>query len=154
METTKLEIREEKIMDRIDLFDSLFEEHWDEIAKNKKVMVLKPDYNRYKQLEQSGSMRTLVAYENDKIVGYSVNFVMPHIHYSELVTCFNDIVFVTKDRRSSILGLKLIKETEKAAAKWGAGMMLWHVKENSSISKILPRKGYSVQDIIYSKVLE
>lgn len=153
METQKFKIVEQKIMGDIKFFEYLFEDHWQEIAKNKKVMVLKPDYDKYRFLEESGIMRTLVAYEDDVVIGYSVNFIQPHLHYSDLISCYNDIVFLSKEKRNSPVGLKLLRATEKAAKEWGADMMLWHVKEGTSIDSILPRLGYGVQDIVYSKTL-
>lgn len=153
METQKFNIVEKKIMDDIAVFEALFEEHWEEIAKNKQVMVLKPDYERYKYIEETGTMKTLVAYEGDTIVGYSVNFISKHIHYSDLSVCYNDIVFVTSNKRNSPVGLRLVKATEEKCKEWGAHMMMWHVKQNSSLDKILPRKGYNVQDIVYSKIV-
>lgn len=153
METQKFKIVEQKIMEDIKFFECLFEDHWQEVAKNKKVMVLKPDYDKYRFLEESGIMRTLVAYEDDVVIGYSVNFIQPHLHYSDLISCYNDIVFLTKEKRNSPVGLKLLRATEKAAKEWGADMMLWHVKEGTSIDSILPRLGYGVQDIVYSKTI-
>lgn len=153
METQKFKIVEQKIMGDIKFFECLFEDHWQEIAKNKKVMVLKPDYDKYRFLEESGIMRTLVAYEGNVVIGYSVNFIQPHLHYSDLISCYNDIVFLSKEKRNSPVGLKLLRATEKAAKEWGADMMLWHVKEGTSIDSILPRLGYCVQDIVYSKTL-
>lgn len=149
----KYKIVEQKIMDDIYFFEELFKEHWEEVAKNKKLMILKPDYEKYKMLESCGIMKTIVAYDGDVVVGYSVNFIQPHLHYSDVVSCFNDIVFLSKEKRNSPLGLKLIRETERAAKRWGAHMMLWHVKEGTSIDKILPRIGYGIQDIVYSKTL-
>jgi len=153
METQKFKIVEQKIMGDIKFFEYLFEDHWQEVAKNKKVMVLKPDYDKYRFLEESGIMRTLVAYEDGIVIGYSVNFIQPHLHYSDLISCYNDIVFLSKEKRNSPVGLKLLRATEKAAKEWGADMMLWHVKEGPSIDSILPRLGYGVQDIVYSKTL-
>jgi len=153
METQKFKIVEQKIMGDIKFFEYLFEDHWQEVAKNKKVMVLKPDYDKYRFLEERGIMRTLVAYEDDVVIGYSVNFIQPHLHYSDLISCYNDIVFLSKEKRNSPVGLKLLRATEKAAKEWGADMMLWHVKEGTSIDSILPRLGYGVQDIVYSKTL-
>jgi len=153
METQKFKIVEQKIMGDIKFFECLFEDHWQEVAKNKKVMILKPDYDKYRFLEESGIMRTLVAYEEDAVIGYSVNFIQPHLHYSDLISCYNDIVFLSKEKRNSPVGLKLLRATEKAAKEWGADMMLWHVKEGTSIDSILPRLGYGVQDIVYSKTL-
>jgi GNAT superfamily N-acetyltransferase len=84
-------------------------------------------------------------------VGYSVSFVGPHIHYADLVVANNDVLFLREDLRPSSIGLRLLKETERAARANGARLMLWHAKEHTALAKIMPRMGYGVQDIIYSK---
>jgi hypothetical protein len=85
------------------------------------------------------------------IVGYSLNFIGPHFHYSDLVVCNNDVLFLRNDLRPSTVGLRLIRETERVAKTRGARLMLWHAKDQTSLAKIMPRMGYVVQDIIYSK---
>ena len=109
----------------------LFEEHYEEIALNKEVMKLKPDV----------------------LIGYSVNFVLNHPHYADLVLTQNDLLFIKKEMRGSRAGLRLIKETEAHATSLGCKLMLWHAKENTTLAALLPRLKYGVQDIIYSKEL-
>lgn len=140
---------------RIDEIWALLAAHWDEVAKNKQVMVLKPDRERYEQLEKMGGLLCLAAIDPDgDIVGYSVCFIGPHIHYADLIVANNDVLFLREDLRPSSVGLRLIRETEKAARAKGARLMLWHAKENTALAKIMPRMGYGVQDIIFSKQLE
>jgi GNAT superfamily N-acetyltransferase len=137
---------------RIDEMWSLLAAHWDEVAKNKQVMVLKPDRAKYEMLEAQGALLCLAAIEPDgEIVGYSVSFVGPHIHYADLVVANNDVLFLREDLRPSSIGLRLLKETERAAKAKGARLMLWHAKEHTALAKIMPRMGYGVQDIIFSK---
>lgn len=131
----------------------LFAEHWDEIALNKRVMVLKPDSERYLATEKAGMFFALAAYSDDTIVGYSVNFIMRHMHYADLVIATNDLLFVSAAHRASRLGLQLIRETERTAKERGAALMLWHAKEGTALSKLMQRRAYGVQDIIYSKEL-
>jgi GNAT superfamily N-acetyltransferase len=131
--------------------DPLLAEHWDEVAKNKQVMVLKPDHDGYRQMERVGRMLILGAYRDGKMVGYSFNFIGPHLHYADLIVCNNDVLFVHRDHRNSPIGLQLIRRTEKAAKARGARLMLWHAKQGTSLDKIMPRMNYGVQDIIYSK---
>ena len=154
METKSLKIVEGKRVDLIDQTD-LFKEHWDEVARNKQVMILDPDKAAYEHLESLGALFTLIAYGEDEVVGYSVNMISPHLHYKSLITCQNDIIFVKKEyRTSSPVGLRLIRATEKAAKDKGAKIMLWHAKEGSVFANLLPRIKYQVQDIAFSKVLE
>lgn len=129
----------------------LFAAHYDEIARNKRVMRLSPDWLRYKALEQSGSLLLLAAWAGDCIIGYSASFVVTHLHYSELLYCHNDVLFVAKEYRRGRLGLGLIRATEREAKKRGAQMVSWHAKQGTALEALMPRLGYGVQDIIYSR---
>ncbi len=131
----------------------LFHSHWDEIALNKDLMKLKPLLDKYYQLEANGMLLIIGAYVDGELVGYSVNFLSQHLHYADLWTCMNDIVFVDKAARKSGVGAALIRHTEELAKERGAQMMLWHVKENTSMAALLPKLGYGVQDIVLSKGL-
>ncbi len=147
-----IRIIEAPLADRIDRMAELLVSHWDEVAKNKRVMVLKPDRERYAYLDENDGLVCLWALDPDgEIVGYSVNFIGPHIHYADLRIANNDVLFLREDLRPSTVGLRLIRETEKAARARGAQLMLWHAKQGTSLDKIMPRLGYGVQDIIYSK---
>lgn len=154
METKQLKIRGSCIKELYDNVDELFVKHWEESARNKQVMVLKPDWDNYFNLENSERLVTLaVVDEQDKIVGYSCNIVNKHLHYADLVVAYNDVLFLDKSCRNSSIGLRLIKETEKAVKAAGAKLMLWHAKEDTPLDKILPKMGCKVQEIIYSKEL-
>jgi GNAT superfamily N-acetyltransferase len=144
---------ETTIADKIEHVPGLLEAHWHESARNKHLMVLKPDVARYQALEAAGALLSLVAYVDETIVGYSVNIVSPHLHYADLLCAHNDVLFVAKEYRERSLGLKLIRETERAARARGAHLMLWHAKEDTALSSILPKMGCKVQEIIYTKEL-
>lgn len=133
--------------------EALFVEHWDEIALNKTLMALKPDYSRYYAMEQQDALIILGAFQDGELVGYSVNFVINHLHYADLRIASNDLLFVHPAHRKGRLGLHLIKRTEEAAQRRGAQMMLWHAKPNTALNEIMPRLGYGVQDVIYSRGL-
>lgn len=145
------QIRRSDVSEMQALASDLFADHWDEVAKNKHVMVLNPDWTAYKLLESQHKLLVLAAFIDGKLVGYSANIINRHLHYFDLVICNNDILFVHKDHRSSPVGLRLIRETEKMAKQAGAQMMLWHAKQQTALDKIMPKLKYQVQDIIYSK---
>ena len=150
---SKTEIRLATVDEMLAEATTLFEEHYEEIARNKEVMKLKPDEKAYHKLEEANRIFILSAWQDDVLIGYSVNFVLNHPHYADLVLAQNDLLYIKKEMRGSRAGLKLIKETEKHATSLGCKLMLWHAKENTSLSAILPRLKYAVQDIIYSKEL-
>jgi GNAT superfamily N-acetyltransferase len=148
-----LEIRESTVDEMLTLAPVLFQEHWEEIALNKQVMVLKPNEPVYRAMEQEGRMLILGAYRGGELIGYSVNFMANHPHYADLVVCQNDLLFIAREHRKGVLGVKLIKATEAAGKARGAQLMLWHAKEGSPLAAIMPRMGCKVQDIIFSKGL-
>lgn len=146
-----IEIRTSTVSEMLSHAAVLFDQHWDEVALNKRVMILKPDEEKYSAMEAAGKLMILSAWEDDNLVGYSVNIIDRHLHYADLIVCYNDLLFVTKARRASRLGLRLIQETEKRGAEQGAKLMLWHAKQDTALSIMMSRMKYNVQDIIFSK---
>lgn len=148
-----LNIVKQDLMPVREQLESLLAEHWHEVAKNKHLMKLAPQVEKYAKLEAEGALLCLFARSGEVIVGYSINIITPHLHYGALTIAQNDVIFIHPVFRPSSLGLRLIKATEEACADAGAQIMLMHAKEDTPFAKILPRKGYGVQDIIYSKEL-
>jgi GNAT superfamily N-acetyltransferase len=132
----------------------LLEEHRQELATNPEKMRLDPDVATYAHLEELNRLMSLGVFTDDgEMVGYSINIVARNLHY-DLVMCQNDILYLQKDHRVGATGLKLIRATEDHAKELGCDFMLWHAKPNTSLDKILPRVGYRVQDVMYSKELD
>jgi len=144
-------IIETTVSDKAAVLAPLLQAHRDELATAKHLMELAPNWDAYRALEQCGALLALIAYLDGEIVGYSVNFIGPHMHYSGLRYAHNDALYVKPEHRGGRLGLKLMRETEWLAREKGARMMMWHAKPGTALERILPRLGYAVQDIIYSK---
>jgi len=133
------------------LANPLFEEHYEEIARNKQVMKLKPNWQLYDQMNATGWLYIYLAMQGDVCIGYSMNIMMYHLHYADLRIAQNDVLFVKKEFRGGRLGLRLLKATEDHARSEGCKLMLWHAKENTALDKLLPKLKYGVQEIMYSK---
>jgi predicted GNAT superfamily acetyltransferase len=149
----QVEIRISTVAEMLRDAELLFQDHYDEVAKNKEVMKLKPDVKVYTALEKQDKLLILAAYIDNKMVGYSVNILSYHLHYADLFYAHNDILFVVEEYRNSKVGLALIKKTEAFAKALDAKLLLWHAKEDTALDKLMPRLGYGVQDIIHSKEL-
>jgi len=147
----KTDIRLCMLADIEGITDSLFQEHYEEIARNKELMVLKPNWPQYYVVEKAGALFIHVATQDDEVIGYSINFVANHFHYADLKYCQNDVLFIKKEFRGGRLGLRLMKASEKHAKSLGCKLMLWHCKPDTPLNEILPRLKYGVQDVIYSK---
>lgn len=133
--------------------DHLFSPHYNEVAKNKEVMILNPDYKKYFTLEGLDKLLIFGVFFKGQLVGYSLNIVDTNLHYAGLKVCQNDLLFLLPEHRASTAGLRLIKITETFAKAHGCKLMLWHAKENSALDKVLQAKHYPIQDIIRSKQL-
>jgi GNAT superfamily N-acetyltransferase len=134
---------------------ALIQAHWEEVALSKDIMVLDPDWDRYRHLERQRALLCLGAFDGDTLVGYSIGAVMPHLHYRNLIFYQNDVFFLAKEHRRNKLGERLIEESEAHAQSRGAQFFCWHAKKDSAADRMFARKvehgRYAVQDIIYSR---
>lgn len=133
--------------------EALLQDHWGEVARNKDLMELAPDWARYEALDDAGVLLFLTARKEGRLVGYSCNIVGTHLHYRHLTVASNDVLYLAPGARGT-LGLRLIRRTEEEAERAGAKLMLWHAKPDSTLDRLLQAKGYGVQDIIYTRPLE
>lgn len=132
----------------------LTQAHYDEIATDKRLMVLDPDWKRFHDLEAADALLTLIMRVDGEMVGYSVSILVPqHLHYRGLAYAHNDLIFVRKDMRGHGRGVRLIKATEYWTKEMGHRALLWHAKEGTPLDTLLRRMGYRVQDIMLLKEL-
>lgn len=139
------------VSDKVAELLPLLQMHRDELATNKALMVLNPNWEMYRALEQNDALLALLAYCDDEIVGYSACILTKHPHYMGLTYAHNDVLFLAPAFRGGRLGIQLIHATEQAAKERGAQMVMWHAKEGTALLGMLPRMGYKVQDVIFSK---
>lgn len=133
---------------------ALVQAHYEEVATDKRLMVLDPDWDRFIELEQAGALLTLIARVEEEVVGYSVSILVPnHLHYRGLAYACNDLIFLRQENRRSGLGLRLIQATETHAIATGHRALLWHAKEGTPLDLTLRRMGYRVQDVLLLKEL-
>ena len=130
----------------------LLEEHWDEVATKDNGRSLKVDWDSFFLFEKMGKLVTIVAREEDEVIGYAVFIVMNQLHAFDSMAAHNDALFIKKEYRGSKAGYKLIKESERILGEvYPNILMLWHVKPALDFSPLLKKLGYSEVDIIYGK---
>lgn len=151
---TQVDIRPISVAEMALCAGDLLRAHWEEVAKHKDLLVLDPDWPRYEAIERAGQLLALGAFEDSHLIGYSAGIVMPHLHYRGLTYYQNDVLFLDPAHRRNRLGRDLIDATEVAAAARGARFICWHAKPGTTLDRLLPRRGYDVQDVIYARKLE
>ena len=145
--------QEEGYFDVIDEILPLLYEHWGEIAIHRDKIELKPDFKKYIELYKLGYLKIFTSRDDEKLIGYFIVTVYPHIHYSDTLTAMVDITFLKKEYRGKMVGYKMFSESEKLLKKYGVDLILQHVKIKHDFGKLLERQGYEKVESVYSKYI-
>ena len=143
----------EKAFMIIDEIIPLNEEHWEEIAIHKDKIKLSVDYDKYVALDTAGMLSVVTARDGHKLIGYCIDVVNNHLHYSNTIFAINDVVFVSSCYRKASIGVRLIKFTEKVLMDIGVKVWYVHTKEHAPISSLLKRLGFEKTEENYGKYL-
>ena len=131
----------------------LFMAHYDEIALDKSVIKLDPDWNKYCQLELHGILHVMTVRDTAKLVGYHMSVVSTHLHYKSTITALSDIFYLLPEYRQGWTGYKLFEETEKMLKVLGVKKFYNVTKAHLPINIIMKRRGYRLVDKVYTKLL-
>jgi GNAT superfamily N-acetyltransferase len=138
--------------DRVRL-DQLMTEHWGEIATNKDVLRLDPDFQRYAQLVMDGKLVVVTARDGDAMIGYFLAIVSKHLHYKDVLCATEDLHYVHPRYRGRGIGVGMIRATEAVLAQKGVRLLTVHVKLHSDHGPLLEAEGYNKLEMIYGKTL-
>jgi hypothetical protein len=116
-------------------------------------MVLNPDLETYNALDAQGKLITVCARDNDRLVGYIVFIVAPHLHYKDVIVGNEDLHFLLPEYRKGRVGINLLKAGEEAMRLAGAKLIITRTKAKQDHGKIFQRLGYSLQDHVYTKLI-
>lgn len=131
----------------------LLTEHYAELTRDKTVMTLSPNWKRYFELEQKGTLFTLGAWDGVDLVGYVAFFLGHHMHYQTTLIATNDVLFLSQDYRKGSTGVRLIKESEKQLAVLGVKKIFWHVKHATVLGPLLKALRYDDEEYVMAKLL-
>lgn len=131
----------------------LLEKHWQEIALNKDVIKLNPDWEAYCFLEDCGHLKIFTARSDEILIGYFVVICRKHLHYVDHVFAFNDVLYLDKDYRKGFTGAKLIKFAEKCLKEDGVSVLVVNTKRHKPFDSLLEWLGYKHTENIYTKLM-
>ena len=133
----------------------ILSDHWKALSSNPDKIILKPNIQKYKELQDSGVLFNIVAYEDNIMVGYVVMFIMPHIHYTDDKFAMVDVIYADPLYRNSKIGITLINKAEELCRSEKVSVLTYHTKpSHNTIEKILYRKGFSHFENIIGKTLK
>lgn len=131
----------------------LLTDHWEDVAVNKDVIKLNPDWDAYHNLENNGSLKIFTVRVDEKLVGYFVVILRNHIHYKDHLYAFNDALFLKHEYRKGLTGAKLMKFAEKCLKEDDVSVLVVNTKRHKPFDRLLEWLGYSHVENVYSKYL-
>lgn len=133
--------------------EPLLKQHYDEIALNKDIINLNPDWEGYARLDAVNALRIYTARRNNKLLGYFVVIVSKSLHYRDHLFANNDVIFLAKDARKGLTGVKLIKYAIDSLAAEGITKLHVNTKAHQPFDAILERLNFEEIERVYSLVL-
>jgi len=123
-----------------------------ELWKNDELDV---DWNSYFACQQVGIFRiyTCRDTESRRLVGYMTYHIQRHPHCSRVLCAFQDALYLAKDFRKGMAGIKLIKFSEQRLKSEGVQMVFQRSQPERDISKVLQRIGYTMTETVFTKRL-
>lgn len=131
----------------------LLEQHWEEIALNKDVIKLNPDWDQYKAMERAHMLKAFGARDNGKLVGYFVVTITRSMHYKDHLFANNDVIYLHPDYRKGLAGAKLVKFAEKKLKEMGVSVLMVNTKLHRPFSRLLEFLKFKPVETVYSKRL-
>jgi hypothetical protein len=135
--------------------------HWEEIAKNKGLLRLNPDLEKYVYLNEGGRLLLITARADDRLVGYFLWIIMAHPHYKHVLVAEEDLHFLSPEYRSGgcygegcQYGYKLLEAARDAAIARGAQLLTMREKVGHEHPSIMNGLGFSATDIVYTHAVK
>lgn len=130
--------------------DNLVAAHHAETEPFPDLFPLAVDWEMLERATGAGLCFTLAAFDEEAVVGYSLNFLGTQ-YRSEVRTATNVGIYLLPEHRHGRNGLRLVERTEAEAAECGARVVTWNVRPGTPFERLLQRRGYQCAGLAYLK---
>jgi len=146
--------QEEDIIGLWDEIGPLLEKHYREIAHYQDIP-LSVDREAYNRLQIDGRLRVFTVRTKEwQLIGYAIFVLRYNLHYKESFQALQDVLFLLPEYRKTRIGSRLIDFADECLREDGVQVVIHHMKAAHSFGPLLERKGYELQDLIYTKRLD
>lgn len=128
--------------------------HWAEVAVNKDVIQLDPDFDAYGAMANAGMLHIVVARKDGEIIGYHFNIVKGHLHYRKSLSAFCDIYYIAPEHRTGRTPLRLFQFVEKTLRERGVQKAFTGTKLSLDAGPLFEFMGWTETERTYIKILE
>lgn len=127
--------------------------HWEEVARDREIIKLDPDWASYHALEAAGQLFLMVCRIDGKMAGYHLAFVRPHLHYKNSLSAITDVFFLHPDYRNSGIGKGLFLASEKNLKARGVQKIFLGCKIALDLTPLFEKIGYQKIEYVFAKVI-
>lgn len=147
-----LSYQEEKLSDILEELKPLLIEHWEELANNKDVRPLDPDYPMYLAMNDMDILRIFTVRDDGKLIGYSIWIIANNLHYKTWKYAVSDIYYLDPDVRGTGTSFLFFFKIEDWLKSLGVKSITVQDKLNHSHSIFFNKLGYTPIEQHYEKV--
>lgn len=128
--------------------------HWEEIALYKNKIVLDPDYDKYVKLDEEGVIRLVTARDGEKLIGYFISMISPHLHYKQDLYAINDILYLDKAYRGADTAIGMFSFAEEDLKSLGVSVIIISMKVMKPFDALCEALEYTCVERAYSKCIK
>lgn len=126
----------------------LMQLHYEEIARNKQLLKLNPDMEKYQRIKDNVLLVT--ARSDGRLIGYFLWLMFNHAHYKDVLVAEEDLHYLLPEYRRGLTGYKFIKIACQIAFDHGADIISVREKIGHEHPAMMKRLGLVPTDITYT----
>lgn len=125
-----------------------------EIALDKDIIPLDPDWERYASWDALGALVIVTVRDGTRMVGWHWSLKGFHPHYKSTLFGMQDLYYLLPEYRSMpTIGLRMFMTMEKAMKEMGVVALIGNTKEHLDRSPLFMRLGWRRTGTLFTKVL-
>lgn len=115
---------------------------------------LDPNWEGYFTLSAMGQLVICTARRGGTMIGYAAYAVHQNMHYRQIKSAVQDVLFLHPSKRGHMAGYRLIQFADEILKGMGVQLVAHHVKVKHDFGAMLERLGYVQSEKIYEKRLD
>ena len=127
--------------------------HYEELALDKDVAPLDPDFDRYFLLEDAGVLLYVTLRSKGVLIGYYIGMIERGLHYRSNLECKTDIFYIEQSKRGKGGARILFDATEKELKRRGVDRWFTGCKNHKDASQFFEKIGFKKIETYHSKLL-
>ncbi len=149
-----MKYQEEKISDILEELKPILVKHWEELANNKDVRPLDPDYDTYLALNEAGFIRIFTARDDsNKLAGYFCFVIAKNLHYKTWIHANVDVYYIAPEYRNLGAGTEMVGKVEEWLKGLGVNFITLMDKTHKSHQSFFTRLDYKMVEQNYEKLI-